>query len=80
MTWRNRKQLVVARSSVEAEFRAMAHGICELLWIKIMLSDLGIKWEEPMKLYCDKKSTTSIAHNPMQHDRTKHVEVDQHFI
>ena len=80
MTWRNRKQLVVARSSVEAEFRAMAHGIYELLWIKIMLSDLGIKWEEPMKLYCDKKSTISIAHNPMQHDRTKHVEVDQHFI
>ena len=80
MTWRNRKQLVVARSSVEAEFRAMAHGICELLWIKIILSHLGIKWEEPMKLYCDKKSTISIAHNPMQHDRTKHVEVDQHFI
>ena len=80
MTWRSKKQSVVARSSAEAEFRAMAHGICELLWIKIILSDLGIKWKEPMKLYCDIKSAISIAHNPVQHDRTKHVEVDRHFI
>ena len=71
---------MVARSSAEAEFRAMTHGICELIWIKIILSDLGIKWREPMKLYCDNKSTISIAHNPVQHDRTKHVEVDWHFI
>ena len=67
---------MVARSSAEAEFRAMTHGICELIWIRIILSDLGIKWKEPMKLYCDNKSTISIAHNPVQHDRTKHVEVD----
>ena len=33
-----------------------------------------------MKLYCDKKSTITIAHNPTQHDQTKHVEVDRHFI
>ena len=58
----------------------MTHGICELLWIKIILSDLGIKWKEPMKLYYDNKSTISIAHNPVQHDRTKHVEEDRHFI
>ena len=33
-----------------------------------------------MKLYCDNKSVINIAYNPMQHDRTKHIEVDQHFI
>ena len=71
---------MVARSSVESGFKTMAHGICKLLWIKIILNDLGIKWEEPMKLYCDIKSAISIAHNLMQHDQTKHVEVDQHFI
>ncbi|BAT82399.1 hypothetical protein VIGAN_03241200 [Vigna angularis var. angularis] len=33
-----------------------------------------------MKLYCDNKSAIEIAHNPVQHDRTKHVEIDRHFI
>ncbi|WVZ15866.1 hypothetical protein V8G54_013432 [Vigna mungo] len=80
VTWRSKKQGVVAQSSAEAEFRAMAQGICELLWLKIILEDLRIKWEEPMKLYCDNKSAISIAHNPVQHDRTKHIEVDTHFI
>ncbi|XP_024017443.1 uncharacterized protein LOC112090417 [Morus notabilis] len=45
VTWRSKKQNVVARASAEAEFRAMALGICELLWIKIILEDLEIKWE-----------------------------------
>ena len=80
MTWRSKKQNVVARSSAEAEFRAMALGVCELLWLKIILEDLNIEWEGPMKLYCDNKSAINIAHNPVQHDRTKHVEVDRHFI
>ena len=80
MTWKSKKQSVVARSSAEAEFRAMAQGICELLWLKIILEDLRIKSDAPMRLYCDNKSAISIAHNPVQHDRTKHIEVDRHFI
>ena len=55
--------------------------IYELLWLKIILEDLKIKWETPMRLYCDNKSAAiNIAHNLIQHDRTKHVEVDKHFI
>ncbi|RVW28647.1 Retrovirus-related Pol polyprotein from transposon RE1 [Vitis vinifera] len=46
----------------------------------IILDDLRIKWDGPMKLYCDNKSTINIAHNPIQHDRTKHIEIDRHFI
>ena len=80
VTRRSRKQSVVARSSAEAEFRAMAQGVCELLWLKIILEDLKINCDGPMKLYCDNKSAISIAHNPVQHDRTKHIEVDRHFI
>ena len=80
VTWRSKKQNVVARSSAEAEFRAMAQGVCELLWMKIILDDLRIKYEAPMKMFCDNKSAISIAHNPVQHDRTKHVEIDRHFI
>jgi len=80
VTWRSKKQNVVARSSAESEFRSMAMGVCELLWLKIILDDLKIRWEGPMRLYCDNKSAISIAHNPVQHDRTKHIEVDRHFI
>ena len=58
----------------------MALGICKLLWLKIILDDLKIKWERPMRLYCDNNSAISIAHNPVQHDRTKHIKVDRHFI
>ncbi|XP_019051896.1 PREDICTED: uncharacterized protein LOC109114137 [Nelumbo nucifera] len=57
VTWRSKKQNVVARSSAEAEFRAMAQGVCELLWLKIILEDLKIPREEPMKLYCDNNYT-----------------------
>ncbi|KAK2979081.1 hypothetical protein RJ640_026031 [Escallonia rubra] len=65
VTWRSKKQPVVAKSSSEAEFRSMAQGICELLWLKIILNDLKIKLETPMKLYCDNKSVINIAHNPV---------------
>ncbi|RVW77225.1 Copia protein [Vitis vinifera] len=75
----SKKQKIVARSSAEAKFRAMAQGIYELLWLKIILEDLKIKWKMPMRLYCNNKSAINIAHNLVQHDRTKHVEVDKHF-
>ena len=68
VTWRSKKQNVVARSSAEAEFRAVAHGICEVLWIKRLLEDLKIPYDLPMKLYCDNKAAIAIAHNPVLHD------------
>ncbi|RVW31461.1 Retrovirus-related Pol polyprotein from transposon RE1 [Vitis vinifera] len=80
VTWRSKKQNVVARLSAESKFRAIAQGLCELLWLKIILDDLRIKWDGSMKLYCDNKSAINIAHNPIQHDRTKHIEIDKHFI
>ncbi|CAL5349086.1 unnamed protein product [Camellia sinensis] len=80
VTWRSKKQGVVSRSSAEAEYRAMAHGTCELMWLQSLLSDIGLDWSGPMTLYCDNKAAISIAHNPVQHDRTKHIEIDRHFI
>ena len=50
VTWRSKKQAVVARSSAEAEFRAIAQGVCELLWIQIVLNDLGFGPKDSMKL------------------------------
>lgn len=58
----------------------MAHGICELLWLRLLFTELGFLVTSPMCLYCDNKVFISIAHNLVQHDRTKHIEVDCHFI
>ncbi|KAM1757598.1 hypothetical protein ACFX11_006836 [Malus domestica] len=58
----------------------MALGICEILWLKFLLRDLRVKHGQPMKLFCDNKAARDVAHNPMQHDKTKHVEVDRFFI
>lgn len=80
VTWRSKKQSVVARSSAEAEFRSMAQGVCEVLWLKRVLEELKQPFSLPMRLYCDNKSTISIAHNSVLHDRTKYVEIDRHFI
>ena len=80
VTWRSKKQEVVARSSAEAEYRGMAKAICELLWIRNLLQALHMKQVSPMKLYRDNKAACDIAHNLVQHARTKHVEVDRHFI
>jgi len=57
----------------------MTLGVCELLWIKNVLSDLDFKQNETMSLYCDNTSAITIAHNLMQHDRTKYVETDRLF-
>ena len=62
------KQRIAAQSSAEAEFRSMALGMCELVWLKILLDDLRIKWTAPMRLYHNNKSAISIAHNPVQYD------------
>jgi hypothetical protein len=61
-------------------FRGMAKGLCELLWIRRLLTELGFTPTSEMELFCDNKSAIAISHDPVQHDRTKHVEVDRHFI
>ena len=70
----------MAKSTVEAEFRAMANEICEILWLKQVMVEIKYEVEGPMKLYCDNRAAISIVHNPMQHDRTKHVKIDRHFV
>lgn len=50
----------------------MLHGVCEFLWLKRLLTKLGVPISHPMSLDCDKKATISMAHNLVQHDMTKH--------
>jgi hypothetical protein len=70
----------VARSSAEAEYRAMTSTASELTWIKQVLADLNIDIKEPMNMHCDNQAARHIAANPIFHERTKHIEVDCHFV
>ena len=71
---------MVARSSAKAEYRAMALAACELIWLKRLLTDLGCSYHTPMTLYCDNQAAMHIASNPVFHERTKHIEVNCHYI
>ena len=80
VSWRSKKQSVVARSTAEAELRSMASGLCELLWLRLLLTELRLFRGGSLRLYCDNQATINIVNNPIQHDRTKHIEIDRHFI
>ena len=80
VSWKTKKQPMVSRSSAEAEYRAMASACCELLWLKSFLRSFGVLHFMPMHLYCDSQAPLHIAANPVFHDRTKHIEVDCHFV
>ncbi len=80
VSWRSKKQSVVARSTAEAEFRSMASGLCELMWLKLLLTELNLYDGASLHLYCDNQATINIINNPVHHDRTKHIEIDRYFI
>lgn len=80
VSWKTKKQHVVSRSSAEAEYRSMALTLCEVKWIMELMRSLGIRQSSPTSLYCDNQAALHIAANPVFHERTKHIEVDCHFI
>lgn len=75
----SKKQSLVARSSAEADYRSMAHTTAEILWIQSHLQELRIPFMTPM-LICDNMSAVLLSHNHVLHARTKHMELDIHFV
>ncbi|KAK2973102.1 hypothetical protein RJ640_009754 [Escallonia rubra] len=80
ISWRSKKQKLAARSSTEAEYRALADTTQELLWLRWLLEDMGVTHSSATQLHCDNHSANQIAHNDVFHERTKHIEIDCHFI
>ncbi|KAK9078942.1 hypothetical protein SSX86_003001 [Deinandra increscens subsp. villosa] len=80
ISWSSKKQHTVARSSTESEYRALAHTAAELRWIMSLLSELRVSLSFPPTLWCDNIGATYLAANPILHQRTKHLEIDLHFI
>ncbi|XP_070004814.1 secreted RxLR effector protein 161-like [Nicotiana sylvestris] len=76
VSWKSKKQNVVARSSTEAECRAIAMVTCELIWIKQLLKELKLGEISQMGLVCDNQDALHIASNSVFHEKTKHIEID----
>lgn len=80
ISWSSKKQKGVARSSTEAEYRAVANTSSEVAWICSLLSELGIHITAPPVIYCDNVGATYLCANPVFHSRMKHIALDYHFV
>lgn len=80
IAWSSKKQKGVARSSTEAEYRAVANTSAEVAWICSLLSELGITITTAPVIYCDNVGATYLCANPVFHSRMKHIALDYHFV
>jgi len=80
ISWSSRKQKAVSRSSTEAEYRALAAATSEITWVEFLLREIGCFTSSTPVLWCDNLSATYLTANPIFHSRTKHMEIDFHFV
>ncbi|HEX4706357.1 MAG TPA: reverse transcriptase domain-containing protein, partial [Candidatus Udaeobacter sp.] len=80
ISWGSKKQATIALSSTEAEYIAAAISAKEAVWLRGLLTELGIDTSSPTCIFIDNQSAIAIARNPEFHDRTKHIEVRYHFL
>jgi phage gp36-like protein len=80
VSWSAKRQTVVSRSSAEAEYRAAANGMTEATWLRQLLHVLQTPPSRCTLVYCDNISVVYLSTNPVQHQCTKHVKIDLHFV
>ena len=80
ITWNSRKQKAVARSSTKAEYMALSSAATDLMWVQHLLIEIGISIFQPQLLWSDNLGAQALACNLVYHARTKHIELDVHFI
>ena len=80
ISWSAKKQPVVSKSSIEAEYRCLALVTAEVYWLRMLLCELEISLDSPPVIWCDNISALALASNPIFHARSKHIKVDYHFV
>jgi hypothetical protein len=80
VSWSSKRQPVVSRSSAEAEYRAVANGVAEATWLRQLLHELYCPPSRCTLVYCDNVSAVYLSTNLVQHQRTKNIEIDLHFV
>lgn len=71
---------MVSRSSIEADYKALANAIAELTWIQYLLQELCVDLSQAPTLFCDNIGATYLSSNSVLHARTKHIAIDYHFV
>jgi hypothetical protein len=80
VSWSAMWQTIISRSSAEAEYHTVTNGVAEATWSRQFLHELQALPSHCTLIYCDNISTVYLSTNPIQHQRTKHVEIDLHFV
>jgi hypothetical protein len=80
ISWSSKRQPTVSRSSAEAEYRVVANDVAEATWLRQLLQELQHPLRRASVVYCDNVSAIYLSTNPVQHQRTKHIEIDLHFV
>nr|GFC73160.1 ribonuclease H-like domain-containing protein [Tanacetum cinerariifolium] len=80
LSWSSKRQQTISRFSAEAEYRGVANVVAETAWLRNLLRELHSPLSAATLVYCDNVSTTYLSANPVQHQRTKHIEIDIHFV
>lgn len=80
ISWSSKRQATISRSSAEAEYRGVANAVSETTWIRTLLLEMKIPLPRATIVFCDNVSAIYMSSNPVQHQRTKHIEIDIHFV
>ncbi|GJS47901.1 ribonuclease H-like domain-containing protein [Tanacetum coccineum] len=80
MRYSAKRQHTISRSSAKAEYRGVANVVTETAWIRNLLRELHSPLLTATLVYCDNVSAVYMSANPVQHQRTKHIEIDIHFV
>eukprot|EP00253_Pinus_taeda_P009702 PITA_09702 len=80
ITWACKKQGAISLSSAEVEYRGAVEASKEALWLRQILSEFGFQQQHPKTLWCDNQSVIQLCKDPVQHQRSKHIELHMHFI